>query len=331
MELVTLSPNSITHVYRKSPHYSEVYSAKLDKYFSERKQIANLCEKKKSFNLSPASSRLLRYSVCNMILLSTGRTVDITPTKKIYNFKGAFITLTLPAKQFHTDVEIKKSFSKFLTNMRNTVGLVNYVWRMELQKNGNLHFHIVVDKYYAYNLLRYYWNLELKKLGYIERYQSKFKHLTLSQYANMRGLKAFEVVKAYHDGIKSDWSSPNTVSVNSVTSSKQLGAYLAKYMCKPVNLDEEESEENMLRASVVGKMWARSQSLSSLPKLSNFVLSDILLMITSIGGITQLKRMKFDYCTVYYIHFTSITSKFYKAWRSIFVRHAECYGYLVPT
>ena len=297
----------------------------------KQRQAAQLNIKKSSFNLSASSSRLLRDSVCNMLLISSSRVVDIDKIKKIYNFKGAFITLTLPAKQFHTDVEIKEAFSKFLNSMRNTLGLNNYVWRMELQKNGNLHFHMVVDKYYSYNMLRYYWNAELKKLGYIEAYKAKFSILDLHSYAALRDKKPYEVLKAYQDGIASSWESPNTISVNSVTSSKQLGAYLVKYMIKPVPEDAAETEESMTRASVVGKLWARSQSLSCLPPLTNFNLNDILRCITSWGGDKALKLIKHEYCTVFYLRFTSISSLFYREWRKIFVRHAVAYGYIVPT
>lgn len=342
MQLVKITPSTIILQTNRTKGYQELYRDRLDKLIGHDeikrlkelkriKKLSNLQLAKSSFNLSPASSRLLRHSVSSMILMSSARTVNIDKTKKIYNFKGAFITLTLPAVQFHDDVTIKAAFSRFLTSLRNTLNLKNYVWRMELQKNGNIHFHLVIDKYYTYNMIKYYWNVELKKLGYIARYAAKFSCMDLHAYAKARCKKPFEVLKAYQDGCKSSWQSPNTVSVNSVTSSKQLGAYLAKYMVKPVIESDEESEKDKLRASLVGKLWARSQSLSSLPPLVNFVLDDIIELIRSWDGLSDIKLMRFDFCTLYYLRFKSIKSLFYIGWRRIFVRHARAYGYIVPT
>lgn len=337
----TLNPSSITCKYVADNHIRKKYDENIDrlieKSLSDQKRSntndlysGNFSTIKSSFNLSDNASRLLRWSVESMILLSRPREVDVTKTKKIYNFKGAFITLTLPYDQFHDDVTIKSSFSLFLNSLRNTCGLKNYVWRMELQKNGNIHFHIIVDQYYRYQLLRYYWNKELKKLGYIDLYSGKFSKMSLSSYAKHRNLKVEECKDAYTKGVRSGWTSPPTVSVNSISSTKKLAGYLAKYMAKPSDDDAIEDEETKLRASKVGKLWARSYSLSSLPRMRNYDITNILEFIRNNKGLESIKLFKFDYCEIYYIRFTSITTKFYKAWRELFLSHAVHYNYCVP-
>jgi hypothetical protein len=101
-------------------------------------------------------------------------------SKKGYhkNVKPTVITLTLSSKQEHDDKWIKKEllelFLKWLINSKN---VVNYFWRAESQQNGNIHFHILIDKYVDKIEIQNKWNsIQLKK-GYLNQFFEKYKHL----------------------------------------------------------------------------------------------------------------------------------------------------------
>ena len=58
----------------------------------------------------------------------------------------SFCTLTLPSEQFHSDIEIKsKCLNQFFIECKKYYNLRNYIWKLEHQKNGNVHFHILAD------------------------------------------------------------------------------------------------------------------------------------------------------------------------------------------
>lgn len=125
-------------------------------------------------------------------------------TGKKYRFKLSFVTLTLPSRQRHTDQEIKsKVLKNWLDVMRKQYGLKNYLWRAEAQTNGNIHFHIVIDKYIHYSELRRLWNQSAELLGYVTEFQNQFGH-----------------------------RDPNSTDVHSIKHIRHIARYLAKYCSK---------------------------------------------------------------------------------------------------
>jgi len=83
-------------------------------------------------------------------------------------------TLTLSSKQVHSDKEIKsKILEPFIKKLKYEYDIVNYFWRAEPQKNGNIHFHLVIDKFIDKIDLQDYWNDCQNKLGYVDRYLDK--------------------------------------------------------------------------------------------------------------------------------------------------------------
>ncbi len=123
-------------------------------------------------------------------------------------FRVNFITLSLSSKQVHDDNTVKQEcLQPFLDTMRKTWGCIHYVWRVESQKNGNIHIHIITDKYIAWWKIRKRWNACQNRLGYVDRYVAT-------------------------GGTKD----PNSTDVHSIKKVKKLGAYMSKYFGK--NPDE---------------------------------------------------------------------------------------------
>lgn len=115
-----------------------------------------------------------------------------------------FVTLTLPSVQIHSDVEVKrKCLNRFLVYMQRQAGVNHYFWRAEAQKNGNIHFHIIFDKFIDKKRLEEAWFGAVNVLGYLDDFEKRFGHRV-----------------------------PPAVNVQKMRKIKCVEAYLIKYVCK---------------------------------------------------------------------------------------------------
>ena len=319
--LVQFYPNRIT----VSPRVTRDWRLSMEKKAGLHQKLENLKQKKTSVNLSANSKKNIRDSIFSMYQLSKPRTVKAVNGKFIYNFRQSFITLTLPSKQVHSDVEIKKCLNNFLTNIRRSFNIENYVWKAELQKNENIHFHISVDKYIHFQAIRYYWLLAIKPLGYIEAYSEKFNKLSLKEYAALRGKDPVQVKDAYVQGVRSKWQNPNCVDVSAVTTAASVSNYLSKYFAKndDTNIDSE-------RIAAFGKVWARSTSLSRLKYKNKFKWQEIKAFIQQLLKLGALKKVAYDFSTVYYFNFKQLKGIYKKWFDKLLQANAVRYNYPFP-
>jgi hypothetical protein len=169
-----------------------------------------------------------------------------------------FVTLTLPATQVHDDRDIKRQcLTEMIKVMIKQFKVINYVWVAEKQKNGNIHFHLIIDKSISHTELRKHWNRLLNNMGYIDRYrfnQKEFHKEGFKVRTNL--LKNWDIPqqkKAYFDGINSNWSNPNTTDVKKLDNVKNLYSYMMKYLSKG-------SDE----CPINGHKWGASASLKHL-------------------------------------------------------------------
>lgn len=82
-----------------------------------------------------------------------------------------FITLTLPSPQQHDDREInRKCLQPFLQQLKRQHGITHYFYRSEAQENGNVHYHLLTDRYIDKGDLQIAWNKCVNVLGYEDRY-----------------------------------------------------------------------------------------------------------------------------------------------------------------
>lgn len=348
MQVAQFYPDRITVTTKRTRDINDVYNAWFAKLSrQEQKQhVDRLKEKKKTVELSRASIRNILQSCNSLFFNSKPRTIDINPRKPIYNYRASFITLTLPAQQKHTDVQIKARLNVFLQVLRDKYKLQNYVWKAELQDNENIHFHLLIDKYIPHGAIQYYWNKALRPLGYIDAYQQKMSALNLSQYIKMRysyskdkspELRSKFVV-AYVKGCRTNWRRPNSTDVKSVHTEKALSFYLAKYISKSLDKSQNEkkepeplSKETLERIEKFGKVWARSRSLSRLKFINKFDYSEIRDIIV------RLKKTKgavlditFDYCRVIYLRLKNCPKWFVEFHRKVILALAKMDNYPFP-
>ena len=139
--------------------------------------------------------------------------------------KLVFLTLTLSAVQVHPDQEIKSKILKpFMRWLRESEGCENYIWKAEVQKNGNIHFHVIIDQFVKKENIRLKWNECQDNLRYHERYQTKF----------------------------GDTQAPST-QIEIVENQEQIERYIGKYISKSQGCRKIE-----------GRVWEASKKVKSM-------------------------------------------------------------------
>lgn len=134
-------------------------------------------------------------------LFSKNKNVKEGSKTASYDFKLNMVTLTLPSLQLHCDKVIKREcLNRFLIVAKRKWGVSNYIWRAETQANGNIHFHIICDRFIPHWELRDNWNLIINKLDYVN---------------NSMNCK-----------------NPNSTDIHSLKNVRNIGAYMSKYVSK---------------------------------------------------------------------------------------------------
>lgn len=256
--------------------------------------------------MSRKAARRLRDKVEWLLQISKKQTVKYPSGSVSTNFRLAMITLTLPAKQAHSDAEIKKKcLNHFLVEMRKRYGMKHYVWKAELQENQNIHFHITTNTFVHHQSIRAMWNRILSKLGYVDEYQKKMSNLSRSDYHALRGCKSAKDFKksneAYDRGLREEWTNPNSTDVKTVFKVKNLAAYLAKYMAKSVAKADQSKEMQERLKAFGGRLWYCSQSLSRLKSYVTLRCNKAMDFVSELLGSIPHRCLEFDYCTCFYL------------------------------
>jgi hypothetical protein len=115
-----------------------------------------------------------------------------------------FLTLTLSSKQVHCDKTIKREvLNHFLIYLKRRYAVHNFLWKAEIQEKttGNIHYHIITDKYIPHEELRELWNAAQNRLSYVDMFEHK---------------------------------NPNSTDIHSLRRVKNVMAYVGKYMSKSI-------------------------------------------------------------------------------------------------
>lgn len=236
-----------------------------------------------------------------------------------------FITLTLCANQLESDKENKRNLlNRFLIEIQRKSNLSSYLWCAEKQKNGNIHYHILSNSEIDYKIIRSIWNNILADNNYIENYRQNQIHFHKDGF-NLRTdlLKYWNEEKqynAYLEGVKCNWSNPNSTDIHSLRKIENIAAYVTKYMTK--SIDEEigknykiwsdagltKSEMDLEKWKLInekyshllvdGKLWSCSKNLLTLVKYSSAVDNSIEEVIWSTIERNEKNKWSNEFCDI---------------------------------
>jgi len=183
--------------------------------------------------LSINGARKVRKAINWLVHTSREKRVYSKEMGKYIKYRLTFITLTLPSKQVHPDEIIKKEvLGVFIQWMRDRHEAKKYIWRAEIQKNGNIHFHITTDKFIYHKSVRRQWNKNLEKLGYISRFEAAHGH-----------------------------RQPPSTEIKAVKKVKNIAAYLTEYLSKAKGGSGKKVQEEYNNRVISGHLYGISSYL----------------------------------------------------------------------
>jgi hypothetical protein len=242
------------------------------------------------------------------------------------------LTLTLPSVQQHnTQTITSECFNQFLTEIRQRTNMENYVWRLEFQKNGNVHYHIVTDTFVDYFFAQKIWNRILSKLGYVQAYTEKFSKMSLSEYCasqNANDQVSFDILaKRYAKGKACGWREPRSVDVKVCTSDKSIAYYISKYFSKDKDnktacnkLDNEENSFSL-------RLWFCSRSLSKMKSIVDYSCQMEINWHWLLKGKDKVRNIVMDYADCLFFELREMSNEIKSLLYPVYRKYANEMGY----
>jgi len=148
-----------------------------------------------------------------------------------------FVTLTLSSKQKHSDQYIRRyMLNQFIQICERKHNVWHHFYVCEKQKNGNIHFHLLMDSYIDWRIIREHWNKIQDIHGYITPFRKLYSH-----------------------------SNPNSTDIHGLREVKDVVSYVVKYMTK---------EQDTLK--VKGRIWGCSDALRKLIPYEKVIEGDLM-------------------------------------------------------
>ena len=190
--------------------------------------------------------------------------------------KPVFITLTLSDTQKHDDYFIKRNMLQvFLKDLNYNFGIVNYFWKAEKQKSGNIHFHILVDRFIEMGHIQEVWNRIQRKNGYTDKYQNEY---------------------GSHN--------PPSTHIEGQPSKGSICQYVMKYVSK------HDSSQR-----VEGSVYRFSKSLLKIKPFSEIAMGSFADILSRYLSDNKHKIYANDFCTTYYLNKSIIIDKLPKEFK----------------
>ena len=105
------------------------------------------------------------------------------------------ITLTLPTDKTlsskETNKRLLKRFLQFIENysIKQHRKKLTYLWKLELQERGQLHYHIILNRFIPYELINKFWSYLLEDTGLSREYFLKYNSRNVKQAARVESVK----------------------------------------------------------------------------------------------------------------------------------------------
>lgn len=221
-------------------------------------------EKVKTYSgtLCPGARKRLTKAI-EFLVLRTKENIRLNPvTNKKQTFRITFLTLTV----YSTDrnIEGKEAHSTllepFLQWMRRNYDIKLYVWKAELQKRGQIHYHLTFDGFIDYREIRSEWNRLQRKAGYLDSFFAKYGR----------------------------WN-PSSTHIHSVRKIKNTSGYLTKEIAKSFQNEQQ----------LGGKVWDCSKALKGEKYYSVLETNEHIAEIQDLIQKKEAYVKEIDHCIIY--------------------------------
>lgn len=212
----------------------------------------------------------------------------------------SFITLTVSSRtNISTSFAYENLLRPFLGWLRDTKRVKTYVWKLEFQERGQVHYHITLPNFIDYSEIRKTWNSLQKKAGLLDEYAREHGHFN-----------------------------PNSTDIHDVRNKKNIAAYLVKELAKAVDakrlkatgiansliqageLPEERKKEFIDEAvgeelKAEGKVWDCSNNLSGAAYFALPMEKWHMDAFEELRAAGQLKEVVDDWWSLIYVNYNS--------------------------
>lgn len=149
-----------------------------------------------------ARKRLLK-AIDILLQVTPIRTIFNPVTQKFQPFQLNFVTLTISSSEIiDAKTAYRQLMKPYLRKLRKNHDF-SYIWKAELQKRGQLHYHLATNTYLPWSDIRNNWNNLQRSAGLLQEYGMKHGH---------------------YDA--------NSTDVHAISHINDVGAYLSKYLSK---------------------------------------------------------------------------------------------------
>lgn len=214
-----------------------------------------------SGNLSPGGRKRLLNSLDLMIQRSPPKRILNTESGKFFDFRLNFVTLTLTnsGRVITASEAYQTLLAPWLRYMKQKQGLSDYLWKAELQQNGQIHYHIATNTFLPMRIVRWRWNNLARKERLLDNFAKQYGHFN-----------------------------PPSTEVTSITHVQDAKSYIAKEFAK--------KQQN--QASVKGKVWDCNVELKK-PLFTDVYDSRTWLRIQDAIAQKQVIEKKLENCVLY--------------------------------
>jgi hypothetical protein len=169
----------------------------------------------------------------------------------------SFITLTIASnKNISARTAYDHLLAPFLDWMRKTMQVKTYIWKAEMQKRGQIHYHITTPAWIHYREIRNKWNALQRDAGLLDDYAREHGHFNpnSTDVHNTRSIKKMDqyLVKE----LAKSFAAVNAEAINDVNNMMKRGQLTQE------EADEKVKEIEAAKLTTIGKIWDCSTDLA---------------------------------------------------------------------
>jgi len=137
----------------------------------------NLLNTTYSGEFTPSSKKSLSKAI-EIINLLNPKTIKRHPiSKRPFKHSLSFVTLTIPDDtRIHPTTAYNNLLRPFLQYLTKTHNCKSYIWKLEFQQRGQIHYHITTDLILHWKIIRDKWNYLINKNSLMTNYIAEHKH-----------------------------------------------------------------------------------------------------------------------------------------------------------
>jgi hypothetical protein len=211
----------------------------------------------------------------------------------------SFITLTIASsKKLQGKWTYENLLKPFLRWMRETKGEGGeyYIWKLEFQKRGQIHYHITTPAFIDYTEVREKWNDLQREAGLLGEYVKEKGHYN----APSTEIRAVKKVKNMASYLTKELG--KSVNANHVHAKKVVASLIK---AGEIPADQEKAFVNEYTGEEMkteGKIWGCSENFGGVPYFSTDLRSEVINMLNQYEDKKQVYCVKGDFFSIIFFN-----------------------------